>query len=1234
MGKSLHNTRSATRILILILLLLIPILAGRPPALGIRGFLNDRAADIIGARPLAAPGLVVPEGLTGKGEIVGLADSGLDAGSVDDIHPDLQSTPGQMPKVVMLKSWAGREKADDPIGHGTHLAGIIAGSGAASGGQYRGIAPGASIYFQGLLDEEGALSPPGDLASLFRAAYDAGVRIHVDGWGGGPNAYRDVSAQIDAFVRQNPDFLPIFGAGNGGPVQGSLTAEANSKNALVIGASESVRPAFSPDANDAHRQADFSSRGPAGDGRLRPDLLAPGSALVSTRSRLVDSNFPANQQYTVMGGTSQAAAVAGGAAAVLRQYLRGNGFPDPPAALMKAALVNAAWTPQEGPTADFPGILDLAGTILALEEGTMHLADGNRGLGEGQEATFQFQVTDSGAPLRATLAWTDPAPAPGATTALVNDLDLTVIAPDGRTYAGNDFGGEGQPDRRNNLEKVYIKNPTPGTYTIKVKAAAVRKNALPGNPFLAQDFALAYGQPLERGVVAGATADGRVTLSDGRTITAPSGGIKNCVDGAIAPADAAYILPGADAYLGPRTLYIVARRWQAAGVQALATSGGALFLEINSQARTGGYYFNTAGSLALNGRPVGVADLQPGFDLAATINPSTGTLWQVRAGYQEKEGFLAYVNLAKRELRILGDDRSYSFSPRVAVTFADSLVEAAPADLPYGAADRADPSTLVPGMAVRLVLDPETGQVQYIAVKRELALGTIAGVKGDTLTLATGTDYTLFPGAPVRRDGREAGVADLQPGDWVILNLMPGSHQIIALTAYSNVTYGRVLYLSGDRHSLYLMDCTNQFRSYNLDDSTRVFRWGLPVSAATLSPGDWVRLTAVPGETTAWRVDAVSPAGEVDRVLAGVDGEKGLLRTADGSTYTLTSRTLVTLNGYRVAAADLPAWLPVSLTLLEGPERPILARVAASSFPGSQPPRLEVSVLQSAGEVVLKGTTSADRLYLQHDNGAQEVVPVGTGGSFQWRVPTGEKNVLLIALDRTTSGVTGQKLDLTSIQDEGFWDTRGHWAENDINKMAARGLVAGYEDGSFRPDNPVTRVELIAFLVRLAGWRVPAGSQPDFTDRQIIPDWARATVAVALERGLVSGYPDGSFRPGQVVSRVEAAAFFTRYLEIAGKLPSGSAPGASGLATSSSGTTAASNSASAGTAGPGSRSAGALSSSQPPPFTDWDSVPVWGREAVARAYAAGLMGGMAPGVFAPLSPLTRAQAAAIMARML
>ncbi|MGI6284274.1 S8 family serine peptidase [Neomoorella humiferrea] len=1224
---SLHKTKNVVALLYLSLSLLLLVLLGPPPGRGGRGFLTDRAADIIGARPLAAPGLVAPAGLTGRGEIVGLADSGLDAGSISDIHPDLQGAPGQMPKVVMLKSWADRERADDPVGHGTHMAGIIAGTGAASNGQYRGIAPGASIYFQGLLNSRGEMAIPEDLSRLFRPAYDAGVRIHVDGWGGGPNAYRDAAAQIDSFVRLHPDFLPIFGAGNSGPVQGSLTAEANSKNALVVGASESVRPAFSPDANDARRQADFSSRGPAGDGRLKPDILAPGTGIVAPRSRLVEGNFPANESYTVQDGTSQAAAVAGGAAAVLRQYLKTAGFADPSAALMKAALVGCAWTPLEGPTDAFPGILDLAGTVLALEEKTMHLVDYGDGLATGQEMTFQVTVTAAAAPFRATLAWTDPAGTPGE-AALVNDLDLVVIAPDGRQFFGNDYTGAGKADRRNNLEKVYIKDPPPGTYIVKVQAVTVNKSALPGTGQPVQDFALAFGQPLERGVVAVA-AGSSLTLSNGRTITAPPGGLKNCVDGVAAPADAAHILPGSDVYLGPQTLYIAGRNWQAAGVQALETGQGNLFLEINSQARTGGYYFNPAGSLSVNNRSGVAADLSPGFSLEAGVNPATQTLWQVRAGYQVKDGVIARIDQEKRELRLLGEDKPLTFGPGVAVTFADKLVDAAPADLPYGAAERAEPEALVPGMAVRLVLDPATGTVEYIAVKRELALGQVTGVAGNAVTLATGATYNLFPGAPVERDGEATTVAAVLPGDWAVLNLMPGGSQAIALAAYSSVTYGRVLYVSPDRHSLYLMDYTNRFRLFRLVDDAQVFRWGLPVATATLSPGDWVRLTADPGGEEARRIDIAAPAGEYGKVLAGVDEKKGKLRTADGSSYTLSERTLVTINGYRVDAAGLPAWVPVNLTLLEGSEGPVLAQVAATSLPGAAAPQLAVSLLHREGGIILKGTTTADRLYLNYDDGGQEIILPDAGGNFQWPLPAGEKGVLLVALDRATGGVTGRKIDLQSEAVEGFWDTAGHWAEADIKKMAARGILAGYEDGSFRPDLPVRRVELVVMLGRLAGWASGGGEAPTFSDAAAIPAWAQGVVAAAGAKGLVAGYEDGTFRPDLPVSRVEAAAFFTRYLEIVSK---GTGNGsAADKAAPPSGATAPLPAASP----PGGTSGTPISSTPAVAdiFRDWNEIPTWGREAVARAWTYGLMRGVAPDVFAPLSPLTRAQAAAVLARV-
>ncbi|MGD0622066.1 MAG: S8 family serine peptidase, partial [Thermacetogeniaceae bacterium] len=414
--------------------------------------MNDRARDLVAATPLGVTGWLSPlqQGLTGDGEIIGLADTGLDIGSTDDIHPDLASVPGKMPKVVMLRSWAGAPVAADPNGHGTVMAATIAGTGAASSGRYQGVAPGASIYFQGLIDSNGQLDPPPDLDDLFAPAYAAGVRIHVNGWGGtGNGGYQDTASQTDHFIREHPDFLVIYSAGNNGPKAGSLTPEAYSKNALVVGASQSPHPAFDPHQVDSSQACDFSSRGPTSDGRLKPDLLAPG-AVISAKARRVASEFDlGGGYYTYMEGTSMAAAVAGGSAALLREYLiKYEQVLQPTAALLKAALICGARTPEAGPSSggsDGFGTLDLGGTILGLHEKTFEFVDDRDGVADGGMDSYTHQVQGRGSPFKATLAWTDPSVAPGAVHPLVNNLDLVVKDPDGKLWLGNSFLTSGKP---------------------------------------------------------------------------------------------------------------------------------------------------------------------------------------------------------------------------------------------------------------------------------------------------------------------------------------------------------------------------------------------------------------------------------------------------------------------------------------------------------------------------------------------------------------------------------------------------------------------------------------------------------------------------------------------------------------------------------------------------------------------------------------------------------------------
>jgi len=183
------------------------------------------------------------------------------------------------------------------------------------GGEIRGTAPGAQLILQSTLDPEGNLGGiPIDLRYLFEPPYSDGARVHTNSWGNvRPGLPYDASAwEIDATVWANPDLVICFAAGNDGIDRnangvidaGSVGSEAAAKNCVTVGASESVRstypstygglwpgdypaPPVSSDrlADDADGMVAFSSRGPTRESRIKPDIVAPGSCILSTRSR-------------------------------------------------------------------------------------------------------------------------------------------------------------------------------------------------------------------------------------------------------------------------------------------------------------------------------------------------------------------------------------------------------------------------------------------------------------------------------------------------------------------------------------------------------------------------------------------------------------------------------------------------------------------------------------------------------------------------------------------------------------------------------------------------------------------------------------------------------------------------------------------------------------------------------------------------------------------------------------
>jgi hypothetical protein len=199
----------------------------------------------------------------------------------------------------------------DPDGHGTHTAGSILGDGSASGGQYKGTAPGAELVHQSVMDYNGGLDGlPLDLGDLFLQTYDLGARIHSDSWGASvAGEYNENAAAVDAFMWDHKDMLVLFSAGNSGADADqdgvidpdSIGSPGTAKNVLTVGASENERPTIATTwsafgyganpirddtlANDFEGMAAFSSRGPTDDGRIKPDVVAPGTYIVSPRSQ-------------------------------------------------------------------------------------------------------------------------------------------------------------------------------------------------------------------------------------------------------------------------------------------------------------------------------------------------------------------------------------------------------------------------------------------------------------------------------------------------------------------------------------------------------------------------------------------------------------------------------------------------------------------------------------------------------------------------------------------------------------------------------------------------------------------------------------------------------------------------------------------------------------------------------------------------------------------------------------
>jgi PKD repeat protein len=531
---------------------------------------NEYGAGVILGANIANAG-----GYDGSTQIVAVADTGLGGGTATTAHPDIPAGrivdiydwPGATVRGCYRVYPDGSVDVDS--GHGTHTSVSVLGDGNSTG-VGAGTAPAAGLVFQSTEDyavfggscstyENGyyLLGLPDDLNDLLQQAYDAGARIHSDSWGSSvAGQYTIDAAQVDQFMWNNPDFLMTTSAGNEGvdaDANGyvdidSMGSPATAKNVLSVGASENDRqgdwtcdagigngctgqnnlfsygeawPADYPaapistdvSAGNADQLAAFSSRGPTDDGRIKPDVVAPGTWVLSGYSDLYQEGydaganpqngafqydgwgFPVDDEYKYMGGTSMSNPLVAGAAAVVRDYYVKAHNHDASGALTKATLINSAVDLLDenndgADDNDLPipnahegwGRVDLAGAV----DGAAEFVDDMTGVTTGATASYDVAADGSGS-LKVTLVWADYPSTESAAINLVNDLDLVVTDPDGTVYHGNVFGGGwsqtgGAADRLNNVENVYVQGAGAGTWTVAVSGYNV--------PFGPQPFAL------------------------------------------------------------------------------------------------------------------------------------------------------------------------------------------------------------------------------------------------------------------------------------------------------------------------------------------------------------------------------------------------------------------------------------------------------------------------------------------------------------------------------------------------------------------------------------------------------------------------------------------------------------------------------------------------------------------------------------------------------------------------
>lgn len=202
------------------------------------------------------------------------------------------------------------------------------------------------------------------------------------------------------------------------------------------------------------------------------------------------------------------------------------------------------------------------------------------------------------------------------------------------------------------------------------------------------------------------------------------------------------------------------------------------------------------------------------------------------------------------------------------------------------------------------------------------------------------------------------------------------------------------------------------------------------------------------------------------------------------------------------------------------------------------------------------------------------------------------KDVKLIDSELKMTSQKAETLATIQIGQILLTDIDQHWAEASIRRAVSLGIVKGYDDGTFRPERPVTRNEFVTMLMRALKPPATDNKELTFADLEMIPLWAKDSLSAAVKQNVINGYEDNTFRGDNQITRTEMVTAIIRVLEMKTDLDENSS------------------------------------------FADYETIPAYAKGFVAAAAKSGLVQGKENNTFAPNDPTTRAEAVTLILRML